>query len=137
MSGTEMTDDEKPILLLKHTSKSDLFLLMISTWWGISLFFNDSLFDQVPEIYESIAAFAGEKIWSMIFFLIAVMNLFGMIFDIGRLRKWTLGSWSLLYAVITAGYLWSNAPLNTGTGIYFSITVLCMWRLREVKLLYA
>ncbi|MGP4063104.1 hypothetical protein ACTWPX_20760 [Halobacillus sp. H74] len=103
----------------------------------VILLVNEDMFNDLPTIYVGVAEIAGQKVWAGIFFFSSMFNVIGMYKDFGKLRRWGLSTLSLLFGMICAGYIWSNAPFHTGTGVYFSLTVLAMWRLREVKLIYA
>lgn len=124
-------------LNIHNASKSELFLSMVSIWWAIVLISSPHLFDNVPVIYKGIADVAGEKVWACFFTFAATIKIVGIAINSGPLRKWGLTLSSLFYAAICAGYIWSGAILHAGTGVYFSMTMLALWRLREVRILYA
>lgn len=103
---------------------------IISIWWAIVLFNRDEFF-RVPKVFEPLAVI--EQGWGFIFLLAAFTKVIGILTEKVWLRKLGLTFSAFLYGLISAGYILSGATMNTGTGVYFALSVLAIWQIREVK----
>lgn len=110
----------------------ELFLSLISTWWAIVLFSNEQMLNRVPKHFEPLAILQ-ENGWAIIFMVAAFVKVLGILTERFWLRRIGLTFSMFLYGLICAGYILSSDVLNTATGVYFALSVLSLWALREVK----
>jgi hypothetical protein len=125
MNRRRMKVNEVPVI--------DLFLSLISIWWAINLYNNQDMLNDVPRKFETLAQFQ-ETGWALVFTTAATIKVLGIILEKGILRTIGLYFSAFLYAMICAGYILSPAAFSTATGVYFSLSVLAIWGIREVKL---
>lgn len=110
----------------------ELFLSLISTWWAIVLFSNHQMLDRVPKHYEPLAELQ-ENGWGLIFMVAALIKILGIITERFYLRKVGLFMSMFLYGLISAGHILSGQFLATQTGVYFALSVLALYGVREVR----
>lgn len=107
------------------------FLSLISLWWAIVLFNQDNFF-RVPKVYEGLATL-GKYGWGCVFLVAAFMKILGILLEKRWLRRGGLTFSMFLYGLISAGYILAGDVMNTGTGVYFALSVLAAYECREVK----
>jgi hypothetical protein len=110
----------------------DLFLSLISVWWAIILFNNEDMLNHVPRKFETLAQIQ-ETGWALVFTTAAFIKVLGIILEQKALRRIGLYFSAFLYGMICAGYILSPAAFSTSTGVYFALSVLAIWGIREVK----
>lgn len=111
----------------------DMFLSLISVWWAINLFNNKTMLNHVPDKFETLAQFQ-ESGWALVFSFAAVIKILGIILDRNSLRTIGLYFSAFLYGMICAGYILSPKAFSTATGVYFALSVLALWGIREVRM---
>lgn len=109
----EMFDDVK---VLESAIIAALF------WWAFILSMPYDTFGSA-KVYQTMANIAVEEVWAGLFFVIAVISLYGMITDNLKLLIPGLcisaGLWFFVSAMFAVGDL-----ASTGTGIYFIVALL-------------
>lgn len=111
----------------------EMCLSMISIWWAIVLFNNDEMFNMLPTRLEGLAGIQ-ESGWAIVFTISAFVKVLGVALMNKGLRKTGLIFSAFLYGLVASGYILADNVLNTGTGVYFSLSVLALWGIREVSL---
>ncbi|KGX91169.1 hypothetical protein N781_05180 [Pontibacillus halophilus JSM 076056 = DSM 19796] len=109
----------------------ELFYVMITGWWAVILYANQDLFRSVPEIYL-FYTIADQGAWGSLFAFVACCLVLGMTSGKAFMRRLALFMCAVLYGIVSAGFMMADVP-NTGSGVYFAIAVLALWRIREVK----
>ena len=109
-------------------------LSIVSIWWAVVLFLNDSLFNQIPGFYLMFSKItAKESGWGIFFLVAAMVKMLGIVIENRSIRLAGLYMSVFLYGVISAGYILSDEPLQPGTGIHFVLMIFALWAVREVR----
>jgi small neutral amino acid transporter SnatA (MarC family) len=94
-------------------------LIALSLWWAFILVLPLTTFDSSPS-YAAMAKIAKEEVWSLVFFVLAAMKLYGMIFEKFRIRivahSISAGLWLFVAAMFAVGNI-----ATTATGTYFIV----------------
>ena len=118
-----------------HNNKRfiDFFLIVITGWWSIVLFLNERLFQDLPELFYTFQKVGNQNQWVSVFLLSLLFHLLGLLWGKSFIHKVALMFATFLYGTMAAGFILSKQPLSTGVGVYFAISLLALWGLREVK----
>lgn len=91
-------------------------------WWSFILAVPTSTFDSA-KAYSAMSNVAPEEVWSVIFFILAIVNLYGMISEAFQARMLGLICSCGLWAFVATMFAISDIA-TTGTGIYFIVACL-------------
>ncbi|WP_210607853.1 hypothetical protein [Priestia flexa] len=119
--------------MYKHYRFIELFLVVITSWWLIVLSLNQTLFHDRPELFYTFEKVGNQTQWTSVFLLSLLFHLLGLVWEKSFVHKVALIFSTFLYGTIAAGFILSKQPLSTGVGVYFAISLLALWGLREVK----
>jgi hypothetical protein len=97
-------------------------LIASAMWWAFILMVPLETFDSSTS-YDAMANIASEEVWSAVFFVVAVLNIYGMIFERKIVRQIALVLSNGLWVFVSAMFAISNLA-TTGTGIYFIVACL-------------
>ncbi len=76
----------------------------------------------------------NENGWGYIFLIAFIVHVLSLVWEENHwIRKVALLLAAFLFSLISAAFILSQDPFSTGTGIYFAISILALWGLREVK----
>lgn len=115
--------------LLKETIKALHQIKAIETaiitallWWAFILFIPLNTFASA-KAYSAMAGIASEEVWAVVFFIIAILCLYGMIYDSYRIRQIGLILSTGIWIFIASMFAISDIA-TTSTGIYFIVACL-------------
>jgi hypothetical protein len=91
-------------------------------WWSFILILPLDTFGS-SKTYQAMAAIAREEVWSAVFFIVAVLNTYGMILERFKVRIVGLVLSNGLWIFVSAMFAIGNIA-TTGTGIYFIVACL-------------
>lgn len=91
-------------------------------WWSFILAVPINTFDSA-KAYSAMSNVAGEEVWSVVFFILAIVNLYGMISERFQVRMLGLILSCGLWAFVATMFAISDIA-TTGTGIYFIVACL-------------
>lgn len=91
-------------------------------WWAFILFIPLETFDSAPA-YKAMANIAREEVWSIVFLIVALINLYGMICEDFKFRQAGLIISTGLWIFVATMFAISDIA-TTGTGIYFIVACL-------------
>lgn len=111
----------------------EVFLSFVSIWWALVLFANSHMIDERIPAYLIELDQMEEYIWGVIFLTAAIMKFTALLTMNKLLRQLGLLASMVLYSLICYGYIASGNTIHTGTGVYFLLTVLAWYGLREVR----
>lgn len=110
----------------------EVVLSLISLWWAIVLFNNPDMFNDLPAIYRFFGDIGQEHIWACVFLFAALVKIFGIIFRKAKLRKFGLFMSAVIYGIISAGYYLGTGFFSIGFGVFFLMSFMALWGIREV-----
>lgn len=110
---TRLFDQVKPI---------ETALIACAMWWAFILIIPLNTFEG-GRAYDAMAGIASEEVWSAAFFVVACLNIYGMIFERKMVRQIALVASSGLWVFVSAMFAISDLA-TTGTGIYFIVACL-------------
>lgn len=105
-----------------NTKAIETALIACAMWWAFILGIPLETFDS-SNSYKAMAGIAGEEVWSAVFFVVAILNSYGMIFERKLVRQVSLIASAGLWVFVSAMFAISNLA-TTGTGIYFIVACL-------------
>lgn len=92
-------------------------------WWAFILSVPILSTFESAKAYKAMSNIASEEVWSGIFLVVAVVNLYGMIFENYKVRQGGLIISTGLWIFIAAMFAVSDMA-TTNTGIYFIVACL-------------
>lgn len=108
--------------VINQVKPIEVALIASAYWWSFILIVPTETFDSA-KAYSAMANLAGEEVWSGLFFIVASINLYSMIFERFPLRVIGLiastGLWAFVATMFAIGDI-----ATTGTGIYFIVACL-------------
>ncbi|MCM3598728.1 hypothetical protein M4D55_23495 [Metabacillus idriensis] len=110
----------------------EVVLSLISSWWAIVLFNSPHMFNNLPAIYRFFGDIGQEYLWGCVFLFAALVKILGIIFRKTMLRKFGLFMSAVIYGIISAGYYLGLGFYSIGFGVFFLISFMALWGIREV-----
>jgi hypothetical protein len=107
---------------LDHVKAIEVSLIAAALWWAFILAMPLNTFE-TAQAYRAMEGIASEEVWSGIFFVIAILNIYGMLAERYKFRLVSLVLSSGLWVFIAAMFAMGNLA-TTGTGIYFIVACL-------------
>lgn len=111
----------------------EVVLSLISLWWGVVLFNNPNLFNDLPEVYRFFGRVTTEYNWGFVFLFSAFVKIIGIILRNAKLRKFGLLMSAIIYGIISSGYYLGSGFYSIGFGVFGLISFMALWGIREVK----
>jgi uncharacterized membrane protein YiaA len=121
--------------LMRNKGKTpiiDISLAIICFWWATVLFHDNRMFNNLPQLYTFFGEVSQEYHWGVLFIIVGLCLVVGVWKNVSLLMKTGLFLSVVLFAAISAGFLMSEKPMNTGSITYAAIALQALWRLREV-----
>lgn len=110
----------------------EVVLSLISLWWGIVLINSPNMFDELPDIYRFFGEIGMEYHWACVFFVAAAVKILGIFMRNQRLRKIGLFMSAVIYGIISSGYYLGLGFYSIGFGVFFFLSFMALWGIREV-----
>lgn len=110
----------------------EVVISLISLWWGIVLFNSPDMFKELPSIYRFFGEVGQEYMWASVFFFAAFVKILGIILKNTKLRKAGLFMSAVIYGIISSGYYLGLGFFSIGFGVFFLISFMALWGIREV-----
>lgn len=107
-------------LIVDQIKAVEVAIVSALLWWAFILSVPVLDTFESAKAYQAMANIASEGVWAGIFFVIAVINLYGMIFEKYRIRQGGLIISTGLWLFIAAMFAISDMA-TTDTGIYFIV----------------
>jgi hypothetical protein len=102
-------------------------LTAIPLWLSFNLTFFDT-FKAIPTGFTWWADHAPQIVWARYLFVLFLCGMVGLIFKNRWLRLASATVLGVGHAIIATGFYLSN-PAATGTGVYFILAILAVWRI--------
>lgn len=97
----------------------EISLIVLSLWWAFILILPLATFDSSPS-YAVMVKIAKEEVWALVFFVLAAVKLYALIFDRSRMKiiaySLSAGIWLFVAAMFAMGNI-----ATTASGTYFIV----------------
>lgn len=108
--------------VLDNIKAIEVALIAALLWWSFILAMPIDTFHTGLD-YKAMKDIASEEVWSAFFFLIAVLNIYGILSERFKLHVFSLCVQAGVWFFVSAMFAMSSLA-STGTGIYFIVALL-------------